>query len=224
MRLFTKVALASLAVVFFTACGGGGSSSGGGETTPPDETKTLMGIQVSKPINEPGFGVGAEEQFYASASYETCSGNNCTPLYPVDITNISRWESLDETVATVHNGLVKAISVGETMIEVSYEGFVSEIMIKVEEAQVNKIVITPSEKTINIGESFTFAVKGIMSDGTEVPINASWQTSNDAIAERDHGSSVQGTFIGVAQGTVTISASWGHVDYDKRGKSTLIVK
>ncbi len=232
MRVFTKVILAGLVAVFFTACGGGSSSSGTDNSTPPEPTVELRGISIYPANNEfvISAGVGQKAQLEAQGMYWTevptaDGGYTMEDHENKDITHLVTWESSDETVATVDSdGMFTALSVGDTTIEATYDGETGTYMVGVIPAFISSLIVTPSEKTINVSDTFTLTAVGLKTDGTTEPVNVfSWNTSNNAIATVDF---LDGIVEGIAPGTVTITTDWGttHEGASVKGEATVTVK
>ncbi len=218
MKAIIKVILVSSSALFLSACGSG--SSPVPTPTPSEEPETvtptpyperdLVGMYI-RPVDTL-VGVGQEVQLDIVGIYkypmEDTTNNTPQPTPPPspghnDVT----WESSDETVATVDSetGLLKAVSVGQTIIEALYLNLTADLSIDIVPAYVTELIIIPSVKTINVSGIFQFRVDGLMTDGTIIPASVdSWETTNDAIASIDS----DGTVEGIAKGTVTIKAQW----------------
>lgn len=113
--------------------------SGCGETSMPEEYE-LKSIYVNK--SSLTLKVGGREQLTASAVPAVAH----TPAF--------QWESANNAVAVVANGLVEAIAVGETSVTVSYQGINMIIPVKVEAADpVSKGVLY--DKILNNNSSIT---------------------------------------------------------------------
>ena len=229
MKAIIKVILASSVALFLTACGSGGSPMP--IPIPTEEPETVVptpepATARPTPYPEPDLvgmyirpvdtlvGVGQEVQLDVDGIYEypiVDTNNTPQPTPPPSPGhNDVIWESSDETVATVDSekGLLKAVSVGQTIIEantVLYYNFTADLTIDVIPAYVTELIIIPSVKTINVSDIFQFRVDGLMTDETIIPVSVdSWETTNDAIASIDS----DGTVEGIAKGTVTIKAQW----------------
>ncbi len=151
----------------------------------------------------------------------------------VNITDSVIWKSLDTSIATVNsNGLLTAKSKGITTILAELDDGSVELIVEIMHPYIYEVRLTPSEKTINVGDTFTFSGKRIWTDGSidEVPLCSSsllytaWSSNDEIIAPID----CNGTVTGLSKGTVEISAFWRGDQPDlptpKTGVSKLIVK
>lgn len=236
MKTLLKVILTGMVTLFFTACGGGGGS----DTPPPNVTEPTeelasIDIQLEEGVSLNTIGAGMELQLFLYGIYTEygVADPSNSKLIDGDIT----WETSDATVATVDsNGMLKAISKGEVLIEANYDGVVTEMSFEIIPAYVQELILTPSEETININVSdiLKLTTNGLMTDGTIVPINAMWETRNPAIAMVwgyviNGTSKVGGMVEGFEAGTVTIKASYpqrgdGYYVPTAYGEVTVIVE
>ena len=117
------------------------------------------------------------------------------------------WESDDEGIATVENGVVTGISEGITTITVTTEngGFTNTCTVTVninEEPeniiQVEGIELNKNEATIKIGE--TLALIATVKPENATNKNIVWESNNEEIATVENG-----VVIGIAEGTTEIS-------------------
>lgn len=112
------------------------------------------------------------------------------------------WKSSNETVATVENGIVKAITPGTAEIKVTTEDGEKEdkCIITVKAPPVEKIVFSESKKEVYI--SSETELKIIKEPINSVFENAIWESSNEEIATVENGI-VKAKNIG--QTTITVS-------------------
>lgn len=117
------------------------------------------------------------------------------------------WSSSDESVATVKDGVIKAVSEGEC--EVKVEGGNHYAVCKVNVIPDNKptTAITLSETTMKLalGKSKTLTYAFVPADHTDLP-TVKWETSDARVATVDNGQ-----VTGVGTGSATITASYGNV-------------
>ena len=227
MKLFIKVLLISTTALLFTACGGGSSS----ENNADNSHYTLSSIEyenVNYVLNTPHIGEGEKIQLLANGVDHDSN--------PVDLTEMVKWKSLDTNIASISDhGLLTAVSVGTTTIMAELDDSSVELSVDIKSSYFYKIIITPSDKTINVGDTFTFSAKRVWTDGhvefgewhlcqPAYLFYGRWYSSNKNIASID----CNGTAVGISKGTVTIGAFWSGDQPDipspRPVKATLTVK
>ncbi len=110
------------------------------------------------------------------------------------------WSSSNDTVASVNDGTIRANKAGEADITVSASNSVSaSCHIKVNDIDITKIIISPSNTQIKRDNTVTLGAKVYPSTASDVDLE--WISSNDYIASVDSG----GTVSGLHKGTATIS-------------------
>lgn len=116
------------------------------------------------------------------------------------------WQSRNASVATVNNGNVVAIAVGQTTIVASSGGKSDSASVIVLDNVT--LTIAPSAGTVNVGKTLQFNVVARNSASQTVPTpSLSWMSSDPTIAIV----SASGIATGVAKGAVTISAAAGTI-------------
>ena len=113
------------------------------------------------------------------------------------------WSSSDSSVASVdENGVIKGLKEGTVTITVKTKDgkVVSTSIVTVEKIKVDKIVLSPTSMTLNVGESnkITATVKPDNAADKEIV----WSSSDPSIATVDS----NGKVTGLKEGTVTITA------------------
>jgi uncharacterized protein YjdB len=125
------------------------------------------------------------------------------------------WSSLNPEVATVENGLVKAISVGETTIEVSTKDgqMKAACSVKVNPIAVTGIELSKTLLELLVGaeETLTYTIEPETASDKEVD----WESLDPDIATVENG-----TVKGVSPGETTIEVS----SKDGQAKTTCTVK
>ncbi len=103
-----------------------------------------------------------------------------------DITILGTWKGLDNNIAAVNKGLVKAISPGETKVYVQHKDLESpRIPVIVGGPKLVSISVFPLNLKLVRGERSTLAAEGYFSDSShgDISLLASWVCSNPAIAK-----------------------------------------
>lgn len=100
-----------LSIFFLAAISscGGGSVSGGADAAAP--SGSLVSIEVSPA--EPIIALGTTTQLKATGIYSDNTKK--------DLTSSVDWDSMDVSVAAVHNGLARSIAQGRTTVKASSE-------------------------------------------------------------------------------------------------------
>lgn len=128
------------------------------------------------------------------------------------------WSSNRPEVATVtSSGIVAAVSAGTATITASSEGRSGNATIIVEAPTVNRVEVTPTTATVDVGGSFRLTATVYDSRGNVIPgANLAWASSDTRIATVDN----TGRVAGVKEGSVIITATSG----SKAGTATVSVK
>lgn len=118
------------------------------------------------------------------------------------------WRSEDETVATVHAGIVTAVAPGQTKVYAEYNGQTASCVVRCSfemppEAAVG-ITISHSDVTLEVGETFMLSLK----DAQGVKLDVEWTVSEDDIV-----SISGGRITGEAVGTVKVTAIYNEVEF-----------
>ena len=114
-----------------------------------------------------------------------------------------KWESSDPNVATVKEGFVTALKEGTAMITATAWGVSAACLVTVvpQGVQVTSITLDKESLELEVGglEQLTATVEPAGAGKVE------WSTSNSAVAQV----TTDGTVVGIAEGTASISASLG---------------
>lgn len=120
-----------------------------------------------------------------------------------DVTDKAEWEAKDTAVAYVHNGEIKALSAGETIVSASYGEISVSAQVAVDVSQSLKL----SETALETKEGASNQITATMTyaDGTtkDVTALAEWSTGDANIA-----SVYGGKVYSIANGQTTITASY----------------
>ena len=132
------------------------------------------------------------------------------------------WSSSDEMIATVDtDGLATGVGAGEAMITATADSISGAATLKVIEPPppdpvVAMVTVSPTEATIEEGETQQFAAMATTSDGIEISdVEFTWSSSDEMIATVD----ADGLAIGVGAGEGMITATADSVS----GAATLTV-
>ena len=123
-------------------------------------------------------------------------------VYPLNATDAEiTWESSNESVATVDNGIITGVGYGKATITAT-AGAKSATVIVVIRVPVEKIELSSDFLAMNVGSSETLIA-------TVYPLNATdaeiiWESSNESVATVDNG-----TITALSGGTTTITATCG---------------
>ena len=107
----------------------------------------------------------------------------------VDVTTQSSWSSADKRIAAVvpRGGLagnVLLTGVGETTIEANYEGNVASAGVKVTEAVLRTLLISPTDASTPAGVPVQYTATGIYTDFSQQDLTGEvvWSSSDETIA------------------------------------------
>lgn len=184
---------------------------------------TLVGLTIT-PNTIAQLLVGATQQLQANAVFS--NGNTQV------VTAQTTWTSSDATVASVSaggggggfggggRGLVTAIGAGSADITAVYNNLTAIVSVSVRAPQPTGLVLTPPSATIRVNDTQQFTAAVTMEDGTTqtVTTQATWTTSNGAVASIASGGGGggpgggggrnAGLATGVAAGSVTVTATY----------------
>ncbi len=100
-----------------------------------------------------------------------------------DFQNVT-WSSSDDSIATVDNGLVKALKAGIVDISARTDNGLSAICkVYITEKSVTALTVTPSIKTLTVGDKFSIGVNVFPTDAENQTIY--WKSSDTAIVSVD---------------------------------------
>ena len=175
------------------------------EPPPPEPVVSTVTVSPSEATIE----VGETQQFTAMAL--TSDGME---VPDVEFT----WSSSAEMVATVDaNGLAMGVGAGEAMITVTADSISGMAMLTVTEPPppepvVSTVTVSPSEATIEAGETQQFTAMALTSDGMEVPdVEFMWSSSDEMVATVDANGLATGVGAGEAMITATADSVSGSV-------------
>lgn len=115
------------------------------------------------------------------------------------------WGSSNDNVATVANGTITAIGVGEATITATCGTVSSVCYVKVEATAAESVILSQDDATIKVGQSIQLSATVMPETTTDKTVV--WETSQSSVATVD----ASGTVTGVSEGSVTITATCGSV-------------
>jgi uncharacterized protein YjdB len=129
----------------------------------------------------------------------TCYGssNNALPGRPIN------WNSLNPATATVSNGVVAGVSVGQATISATCDGVTASVTVQVTPVPVSTVVITPGQLTLFVGSQQQLTGTARDSANNVLSLqnrNVSWVSDNLPVATV----SGSGVVAGVAAGTASV--------------------
>ncbi|MBW8183499.1 Ig-like domain-containing protein [Shewanella nanhaiensis] len=166
--------------------------------------KALSYIKVTPSLVE--VPLGTEGQFTAQAFYTDKSSE--------DITEVATWRSQDESIVHIGTGALDAgygigVGVGQTSITAQYKTETDTAVVRVNDAEIIELTISPENKTVPLGLSQPYQAFARFTDGSskEVTLASSWQSSNLKAATIDMQGLAQ-TTIGGGEYQTVIQATY----------------
>ncbi len=148
---------------------------------------------------------GGSLQLHAIGVYEDGS--------QADITAAASWTSTDPKVASVGDtaadkGLVTGLAGGTIEVQASLDGITGAAGLKVTDARLLEIFVSPGDPTILKGKEIQFTATGILSNGNSVDLTAqaTWGSSAPLVASVSNEPGQKGLAKGLKEGKCTISA------------------
>jgi uncharacterized protein YjdB len=144
---------------------------------------------------------GATQQYTATATY----GNNTVG----DATTKVNWSSSNTNIATISSaGLAKALNLlGTTTITAQTGSVIAKTGLTVSNQTVSSVTVSPSSLSLIVGQNQQLTATANYSNNSSgnVTNSASWSSSATGVATVNNA----GIVTAVAQGTATITASFG---------------
>ncbi|MFT3836836.1 MAG: Ig-like domain-containing protein [Myxococcaceae bacterium] len=164
------------------------------------------------------------EPYYGSIAPGTAEQLSATGYYSdgstAVLTHLVTWTSTTPTIATVDaNGLVTAVSMGQTQINATYSGVMGQSWLTVQ-APIS-IAVTPTNSSVRVNATLGFTAMAIFNDGSQEDVTdyAIWTSSVPSVATVSNASGSRGLAKGVSQGMSSIKATMSGVG----GSTTLTV-
>ncbi|MGC2449246.1 MAG: Ig-like domain-containing protein [Candidatus Sulfotelmatobacter sp.] len=154
--------------------------------------------------------VGLDLSFTAMGTYSDHS--------VVNITSSVQWSSSNPAVVTISNsagtnGLATGVADGSSTITASLQSVSGNTGIKVTNAILDSIAITPASATGPVGGTTQFTATGFFTDGTSsnLTTTVTWSSSSPNVATVSNATGTQGLASDLGSGVTTISASSGAI-------------
>jgi hypothetical protein len=197
-------ALAPGGPVNITASSGGFSESV--EVTVTDAA--LVSLQLSPPVQTVPIDEGA--QFNAIGVYS----DNSQRVVNFEAT----WASEDEGIATISNaigakGFATGVAAGETTVSATVGAFSDTATIRVTDAQVAEIFVTPPFLVLSPGFFERAQAIATYTNGTSLFVTdqAVWGTGDDTVAQASNAQGERGRVTGIGGGMTQVEATFGGV-------------
>ncbi len=195
-RILVPILIASV----LSACGGGAM-----QTTKKDPAPNAL-VSVAVTPGSANLPKGMEKILGATGTYADGSTK--------DVTAWATWSSSKANVATVHQGVVKAVGVGDSVITASVAGGASgsnvdgSATVSVKSPSLTSISVSPATFSVALGVKKQFSAVGTYSDATsgDVTSSVTWSSSDPSVATVSGG---QATTL--KQGSATITATSGSI-------------
>ena len=172
-----------------------------GTVTSPAAVLTVTAVLLSIDVEPtaPSVPLGDTQQFSATGHYNDGS--------TLDLTNSAAWASSKPSVATVDaSGLAATHAKGSANITATVGAIISNTaVLTVTNPVVKSIAVTPSNPSIQVGDTQQFTATGTLSDDSTKDLTgtAVWSSSNTAVATIASG----GLATAVGAGSSTITAT-----------------
>lgn len=121
------------------------------------------------------------------------------------VTTKAKWESNNDEVATVSNGVVTAFTNGTASISASYGGKTTTIAIDVDVAR--RLDLDSTSMQLNVNTNKTAILKATYADGTveDVTYRATWTSDNEAVVYV-----TKGKINAISTGQAVVTAQFGN--------------
>jgi trimeric autotransporter adhesin len=198
--LFSNVATASSAVA---------TGQGIGQSQITAKVKLVSGTAILKVASAQQISLAIAPtavQIAAQTSTQLTATGTFVDGSVQDLTTAVQWSSSSPSVATVgaQTGTVSGLAAGKSTITATLGSVTSTTQVTVTNATLASISISPLSPSIAMGSSQQFAATGTFSDNSTQPLlDASWSSSNPAIAAVNGSGLATSTGVG----TTTIMAT-----------------
>jgi hypothetical protein len=157
-------------------------------------------VSIAVTPASPSVTTGATQQFTATGTYTDGSTSN--------LTSSVTWSSSSSSASITSGGLATGVAAGSSTITAA-SGSIGGIATLTVTPAVTSIAITPVSPSVSAGSAQQLTATATFSGGStqNVTNSATWSSSSSTIATL----SAAGLATGVAQGTATVSATYGSV-------------
>jgi len=121
-----------------------------------------------------------------------------------------KWETLDSSIATVENGIIKGVKIGTTKVVVSYGDSVAYCKVNVLPVPVESVSL--NKTSISISGTNTVTLKASVLPADAQNKSVSWYSNNSSIATVDN----YGKVLGYSDGTCMVYAVTEDGNYSAR--------
>ena len=170
-------------------------------------------------LNQADYEAYVKEHSTVNATAITLSQNNASlhvgetvtltaTVTPDNTTNKAvTWKSSNTSVATVENGKITAVALGEaTITATTADGtnLSASCKVTVEPTKVTSITLSKNTASLHVGETVTLTATVKPDDATDKTVT--WKSSNDAVATVDNG---KVTAVALGEATITATTADG---------------
>jgi hypothetical protein len=195
------------------------AASGG--VTSPNVTLTVTAatlVSIAVTPATPQIAKGTKVLFTATGTYSDATTQNLTAM--------ATWASATAATATISNaagsnGLASGVAMGTSVVSATLGAISGNTTLKVTNATLMTIAVTPALPTIAQGSKKQFTATGFFSDATtqDVTITATWASATPARATVSNAAGSVGVVTAVSAGTSVVSAAIGAIS----GNTTVTV-
>lgn len=131
-----------------------------------------------------------------------------------DLTTFANYQTSDNALASIDShGLATAhqYNAKPVTMTASYNGLQATATLKVTADLLDHIEVTPTAQSIAIGHKGSLQARAFYSDKTssDITLLASWSVNDGDIASVDNTQAESGSVLGIREGVVTVTASFG---------------
>lgn len=123
------------------------------------------------------------------------------------ITNVTLTSS-STSVATVNQGVVRAVSEGQATITATFEDVTAQKQVTVRPAEARSLIVSDTSISLPLGLTYQFEVKAKYSDNSEQTVDANFGSYNTAIIEVDS----NGLLSTVSEGQTSVVVSFNSIE------------
>jgi len=175
-------------------------------------------VSIAVTPNPASVPVGVSLSLAATATYADQSTQ--------DVTATATWTVANSAIATVGNvgsaaGQVTGVKVGSTTVTATLSGVSGSATVTVANPSLVSITVAPAAATVSAGNTQAFTATANYDNSTTLDITtqATWSSSNIAVAQVSNAAGSNGLATSLTAGTATITATYSGV----QGTATLTV-